>query len=111
MNFRLLGWLYSETNGYEKVFFVAGGTMILSFLLLCPVHCMSRAPPDIHTRDVTVDNEDAEQNIEMTNIPDTATEKNILLPLSNGHLESDSLKVSCKDSNGTSDRVTILQCN
>jgi hypothetical protein len=102
------GWLYTKTDGYEKVFFVAGGTILLSFLLLFPVHCLSKTPADVRSSVITADNENTVQNVEMTNIGDGATEKNILLPLSNDDIESDSLKVSCNGSNDTDDRHTIL---
>ena len=82
--------------------------MILSFLLLCPVHCLSKAQADIHRNVIVADNENTEQNIELPNFGDTAPEINILLPPPKGDIESDSLKVSCNDSNDSDDRHAIL---
>ena len=100
--------MYSETNGYEKVFFVAGGTIFLAFLLLFPVHCLLKAPPDIQTSSRIVDIENPEQNMEMTNIPDGAAEKSVLLPVSNGDLEQDPTNVERNVLDGSSDQDTIL---
>ena len=90
--------MYSETKGYEKVFFVAGGAMFLTFILIFPVHCLSKAPPDIHTvNTVVVDSENAEEGLEMAN----KTEENVLLPSANGDLETDFVKVESNSSDDT----------
>ena len=78
------------------MFFVAGGTIFLSFLLLCPVHWLAKAPlDDIHSTNTQhMNSENAEENIEITDIAKATTEKNVLLPVSNGisgDLESDPL--------------------
>lgn len=102
----ILGWLYRETNGYEKVFFVAGGTMFFSFLLLCPVHFMSKAPSDSLTVNAVVrPRDEQEQNIELMNITDGVTEKNVLLQDTNRDVESDVRKSLC---NCGGDRERIL---
>lgn len=102
-----IGWLYSETNGYEKVFFVAGGSMVLTFLLICPVHCLSKAPPDMQTVNaVIVDGENVEESVEMTN----KAEKNVLLlSVRNNDLESDFVKVESSGSNDTDELDKILK--
>ena len=47
-----LGWLFNETNRYEEAFFVAGGTMFLSLLLLSIVQCLLKQPSAEHETNV-----------------------------------------------------------
>ena len=78
--------------------------MVFTFLLICPVHCLSKAPPDMHTvNTVIVDSENAEESVEMTN----KAEKNVLL-VTNNDLESDFVKVESNGSNGTGELDKIL---
>ena len=78
--------------------------MVFTFLLICPVHCLSKAPPDMHTvNTVIVDSENAEESVEMTN----KAEKSVLL-VTNNDLESDFVKVESNGSNGTGELDKIL---
>ena len=83
--------------------------MVLSFILLCPVHCLSKAPNDNRPNVYPVEDcEQPEQNTELRNISDHSTEKNVLLPALHGNLESDPFNTESDRSNSTSDLDKIF---
>lgn len=79
-----LGWLYSKTNRYEEVFFVAGGTMILCVILLSFIHWfLKRTPADRRVTDIQ--NANTELAINEMNGSNRTSERGVLLKIPRGN--------------------------